>query len=123
MSQTEELTCAVALSLSHYKQAVQSCNVPGSTRRITVTTAERLCEGLEQWRKQARHLLARVVDSKNLAFPIDRTDELRRAYEFARTLMPRITLLRERLRDYRAGKTILLTTVMDELRKARSSSG
>lgn len=123
MSQTDELTCAVALSLSHYRQVVQSRNVPGSTRRVTITDAERLCADLEHWLNQARHLLRGVSNSEDQEYPIDRSNELRRAYEFARTLMPRITLLREGIRDYRAGKAKLLTTVMDELRKARSSSG
>lgn len=123
MSQTEELSAIVALSLLRYRQAVQSCNVPGSTRRVTVTTAERLCADLEWWLKQAQHLLARVTDSEDQEYPIDRSDELRQAYEFAKTLMPQIVTLREGIRDYRAGKAKLLSTVLDEIRKARSSSG
>lgn len=123
MSQTEKLSVAVVLSLSRYKQAMQSRRFSASTRHVTIIDAEQLCEGLEQWRKQAQHLLARVIDSENLAVPIDRSDELRQAYKFVKTLMLQIDTLREGIRDYHAGKAKLLTTVMDELRKARSSNG
>ena len=123
MSQTEELAMMVSLSLSRYKQAVQSCRGPAPSRRVTIADAELLCDGLEQWLKQARHLLRRVGDSEDQEYPIDRSDELRQAYKFAKTLMPQIVTLRDGIRDYRAGKAKLLTTVLDEIRKARSFSG
>ena len=123
MSYTEELTAIVALSLLNYRRAVQSCRVPDNARHVTITDAERLCEDFELWLKQARHLLCRVIDSKNLGFPVDRADELRRAYEFARTLMPQIVTLRKGIQGYCARKTKLLATVLDEIRAARSSSG
>ena len=122
MSQTEELTCAVTLSLSRYWQVV-IYRFPDDARRVTITDAERLCEDFELWLKQAQHLLARVTDSEDQEYPIDRSNELRRACKFAKTLMPQIVTLREGIRDYRAGKAKLLSTVLDEIRAARSSSG
>lgn len=123
MSQTEELTVIVALSLSRYWQVLLSYDVTSYARCTTITDAKRRCGDFEQWLKQAQRLLARVIDSEDREYPIDRSDELRRAYKFAKTIMPQIVTLREGIKAYERGESKSLETVMDELRKARSSSG
>lgn len=120
MSQTEELSVAVALSLESYKQAMDFCNGPiVANRQVKVSAAKLLCDLFVKWLEHARKLLVKVDASEAIEFPIDNSDRLREACRACQSLMPGLIKLYDSIKAYERGESKSLATVFDELREAR----
>lgn len=124
MSQTEDLTCAVAISLARYTQAIDFCNGPiVANRQVKVSAAKLLCELFTKWLEHANKLLAEVDASEATEFPIDNSDRFRETCQACQALMPGLTQLYDSIKAHENGESKSLTTVLDEIRTARSSNG